>query len=197
VRDRVKEIAEEARGLVDWLARAEAVHLEVETIAVGIAACLRAGGRVLSCGNGGSMCDAMHFAEEMSGRFHGERPALSAMAISDPSHLTCTANDFGFQQVFARGVEAWGREGDVLVAFTTSGNSPNILAAAEAARAKGMVVVGMLGGDGGKMVPLCDHHVVVPASRSDRVQEIHIKLVHTLIELVERQLHPENYEESR
>lgn len=196
MRDRVREIAEEARELVDWLASSEDVHARVETIAVGLAACLRAGGRILTCGNGGSMCDAMHFAEELTGRFHADRPALSAMSISDPSHLTCTANDFGFEQVFARGVEAWGREGDVLVTFTTSGNSPNILAAAEAARAKGMRVVGLLGGDGGKMTALCDHHIVVPARRSDRVQEIHIKLVHTLIELVERQLHPENYEET-
>ena len=193
MRERVRQIAEEARGLVDWLASSKEVHATVAEIAVDLATCLRAGGRILSCGNGGSMCDAMHFAEELSGRFDQDRPALSAMSISDPSHLTCTANDFGFEQVFARGVQAWGREGDVLVAFTTSGNSANILAAALAARAKGMRVVGMLGGEGGKMLPLCDRQVVVPARRSDRVQEIHIKLVHILIELVERQLHPENY----
>jgi D-sedoheptulose 7-phosphate isomerase len=115
------------------------------------------------------------------------------MAISDPSHLSCTANDFGFEQVFARGVHAWGREGDVLVALSTSGNSPNILAAVTAARQVGMTVVGFLGKGGGAMATRCDHAIVVPASRSDRIQEIHIKLIHSLIELVERRLHPENY----
>jgi D-sedoheptulose 7-phosphate isomerase len=138
----------------------------------------------------------MHFAEELSGRFEGDRPPLSAMAISDPSHLSCTANDFGFDQVFARGVQAWGRDGDVLLALSTSGNSPNILAAVEAAHGAGMTVVGFLGKGGGAMADKCDHAIVVPASRSDRIQEIHIKLIHSLIEIVERKLHPENYSSS-
>jgi D-sedoheptulose 7-phosphate isomerase len=139
------------------------------------------------------MCDAMHFAEELSGRYRKDRPALAAMAISDPSHLTCVANDFGFDRVFARGVEAWGRPGDVVVGFSTSGNSSNVIAAAEAARAKQMRVVGLLGRDGGKLRPLCDLAIVVPAETSDRIQEVHIKIVHIVIELVERRLYPQNY----
>jgi D-sedoheptulose 7-phosphate isomerase len=139
------------------------------------------------------MCDAMHCAEELSGRFKGNRKALAAQAISDPAHLTCVANDFGFEAVFARGVEAWGRPGDVLVAFSTSGQSPNIIAAARAARDKGMRVLGLLGRDGGAMRGLCDLSVVVPAQDSGRIQEIHIKVVHLMIEGVERRLFPENY----
>ena len=155
--------------------------------------CLRSGGRILSCGNGGSMCDAMHFAEELSGRFRKDRPALAGMAISDPSHLTCVANDYGFDQVFARGVEAWGRAGDVLIGFSTSGNSPNVVRAVEKARNLQMKVIGLLGRDGGKLRPLCDMAIVVPAQTSDRIQEIHIKVVHLVIELVERQMFPQNY----
>jgi D-sedoheptulose 7-phosphate isomerase len=139
------------------------------------------------------MCDAMHFAEELSGRYRKDRPALPAMAISDPSHLTCVANDFGFDQVFARGVEAWGRAGDILLAFSTSGNSPNVIVAAERARSQQMKVIGLVGRDGGKLLPLCDLSIVVPAQTSDRIQEMHIKIVHIVIELVERELFPQNY----
>ena len=183
----------EAAQLIAWFRRRGDVQATVTQMADTITACFRAGGRVLTCGNGGSMCDAMHFAEELSGRYRKDRPALAAMAISDPSHLTCVANDFGFDQVFARGVEAWGRAGDVLIGFSTSGNSPNVIAAAEKARSKQMKVVGLLGRDGGKLRPLCDLSIVVPAQTSDRIQEIHIKIVHIVIELVERELFPQNY----
>jgi D-sedoheptulose 7-phosphate isomerase len=193
MREHLQKAYSEAAELAAWLRDDEDAQDRLVAVAESIVECLGSGGRVLSCGNGGSMCDAMHLAEEMSGRFEGDRPPLSAMAISDPSHLSCTANDFGFEQVFARGVHAWGREGDVLVALSTSGNSPNILAAVTAAREVGMTVVGFLGKGGGAMATRCDHAIVVPASRSDRIQEIHIKLIHSLIELVERRLHPENY----
>jgi D-sedoheptulose 7-phosphate isomerase len=193
MREHLQKAYSEAAELAAWLRDDEDAQDRLVAVAESIVECLGSGGRVLSCGNGGSMCDAMHLAEEMSGRFEGDRPPLSAMAISDPSHLSCTANDFGFEQVFARGVHAWGREGDVLVALSTSGNSPNILAAVTAARQVGMTVVGFLGKGGGAMATRCDHAIVVPASRSDRIQEIHIKLIHSLIELVERRLHPENY----
>ncbi len=191
--DHIETDLVEAAELIDWFRRSVAVRATVEQFAESVVACLKAGGRILSCGNGGSMCDAMHFAEELSGRYRKDRPALAAMAISDPSHLTCVANDFGFDQVFARGVEAWGRPGDVLVGFSTSGNSPNVIAAAVAARAKQMRVVGLLGRDGGKLRPLCDLAIVVPAETSDRIQEVHIKIVHIVIELVERRLYPQNY----
>lgn len=183
----------QAAELLDWIRKTPESHDNIRQMAELVVSCLQSGGRILTCGNGGSMCDAMHFAEELSGRYRKDRPAMAAMAISDPSHLTCVANDFGFDQVFARGVEAWGRAGDVLIGFSTSGNSPNVIAAANKAREKQMKVVGLLGRDGGKLRPLCDLSIVVPAQTSDRIQEIHIKIVHIVIELVERELFPQNY----
>ena len=152
------------------------------------------GGLLMSCGNGGSMCDAMHFAEEWTGRFRKDRAALPAIAFSDPSQLTCIANDFGFDEVFARSVEAYGKHGDMLVAISTSGGSPNILRALEVAKARGITTVGLLGKGGGKAKALCDIPIVVPlATTSDRIQEIHIKILHIAIETVERELFPANY----
>jgi D-sedoheptulose 7-phosphate isomerase len=154
---------------------------------------LKGEGRIISCGNGGSMCDAMHFAEELTGRFRKDRPALSAMAISDPSHMTCVANDYGFEYVFSKYVDAHGRKGDVLLAISTSGNSPNCLEAVKSAQAKGMKVIGLLGKNGGKMKDIVDFPLVIEANVSDRVQEMHIKIIHTFIEGIERQIFPENY----
>jgi D-sedoheptulose 7-phosphate isomerase len=182
--------------LIEWLRENERRNRTIETVARRLATCLRRGGRILCCGNGGSMCDAMHLAEELSGRYRNDRRAFAAQALSDPAHLTCVANDSGFDRVFARGVEAWGRAGDVLVVFSTSGNSPNVVAAAETARARNLFVVGLLGRDGGRVKPLSDVHVVVPAKTADRIQEVHIKMVHLIIEEIERRLVPENYAES-
>lgn len=150
-------------------------------------------GRVFSCGNGGSMCDAMHFAEELTGRFRKERAPLPAMAINDPSHLTCVSNDYGYDFVFSRYIEAWGNKGDVLLAISTSGNSKNVLLAVKAAQKKGMKVVGLLGKGGGKLKDLVDVALVVDSAISDRIQEIHIKCIHIFIEGIERKLFPENY----
>lgn len=155
---------------------------------------LRRGGTIYACGNGGSMSDAMHFAEEWSGRFRGDRAALPAIAFSDPAAMTCIANDFGFERVFARQVEAHGKAGDLLVALSTSGNSPNLVAACETARSRGLSVVGLLGRGGGKMRDLCDIAVVVPkGTTSDRIQEVHIQVIHAVIEAAERSLFPGNY----
>ncbi len=165
----------------------------VELFASKLEATFRAGGKVMSCGNGGSMSDAMHFAEEWSGRYRKERPPLPAIAFSDPGHMSCVANDYGFEEVFSRQIRALGREGDLLLMLTTSGNSPNLLRAAEAARERGVTTVGLLGKDGGKLLPLCDIPIIVPGKTSDRIQEIHIKIVHTVIEAVERMLFPELY----
>ncbi len=170
--------------------------LEVIAQAAGLLAnVFRQGGRVYSCGNGGSMCDAMHFAEELSGRFRSDRAALAAVAISDPAHLTCAANDFGFDQVFSRFIEAHGRSGDVLLAISTSGSSANVLKAAAAAREAGVKVIALTGKVDAKLASLADLHIATPATTpyADRVQELHIKVIHTLIELCERLLFPANY----
>jgi D-sedoheptulose 7-phosphate isomerase len=152
------------------------------------------GGRAFSCGNGGSMADAIHFAEELSGRFRRDRRGYAAAAISDPGHLTCVANDFGYEAVFARYVESHGRRGDCLVAITTSGKSPNVLRAAEAAKALGMTVIALTGRHGSALGKLADFDLCTPGGEfADRVQELHIKVIHILIELIERELVPENY----
>ncbi|HJZ39967.1 MAG TPA: D-sedoheptulose 7-phosphate isomerase [Bacteroidales bacterium] len=150
---------------------------------------LRNGHKLISCGNGGSMSDAMHFAEELSGQFRGRRKALAAISISDPSHITCAANDFGFDHIFSRFIEAVGQEGDVLLAISTSGNSANVVNAAEAARLKGMKIVGLTGKDGGKLATLSDIEIRAPYSTySDRTQEIHIKIIHSLIHYIESKI---------
>lgn len=147
---------------------------------------LNNGGKIFSCGNGGSMCDAMHFAEELTGRYRDDRRALAALAISDPSYLSCVSNDYGYEFVFSRFIEGFGRKGDVLLAISTSGNSANVLRAIETAREKGMQVVGLSGKDGGKMAQLCDVEIRAPHSAyADRAQEIHIKVIHSLIDYIE------------
>lgn len=150
-------------------------------------------GKVISCGNGGSMCDAMHFAEELTGRFRKDRPALPAMAISDPSHLTCVANDFGYDKVFSRAVEGWGKKDDVLLAISTSGNSPNVIEAVLAAKEKHMKTIGLLGKGGGRISHMVDYPFVIDSDVSDRIQEMHIKLIHMFIQGIERSLFPANY----
>jgi D-sedoheptulose 7-phosphate isomerase len=146
----------------------------------------KAGNKVISCGNGGSMCDAMHFAEELSGRFREDRKALPAISISDPSHISCVGNDYGFDKVFSRFIEAVGTKGDILFAISTSGNSVNVINAINAAKQKEMFVIGLTGKDGGKIASLCDVEIRAPHSKyADRAQEIHIKVIHSLIQLVE------------
>ena len=152
-----------------------------------LATCLQQGGKVLSCGNGGSLCDAQHFAEELSGRYRQDRPALAAIALTDAAHLTCVANDYGFEFVFSRYVQALGRPGDVLLAISTSGLSPNVLRAAEAAKAAGMLVVSLTGKDGGALAGLSDVEIRVPhTGYADRIQEVHVKVIHVLLRLIEQ-----------
>jgi len=148
------------------------------------------GGKIYSCGNGGSMSDAMHFAEELSGRFRDERKPIAAMAISDPGYITCTANDYGYEHIFSRFIQAFGTKGDTLLAISTSGNSDNVLNAARAAKAKGMHVIALTGKDGGELAKLCDVEIRAPHSEySDRIQEIHIKVIHILVMLIEQEVH--------
>ena len=149
--------------------------------------CLNNGGKIISCGNGGSMSDAMHFAEELSGRYRDDRPALAAISISDAGHLSCVANDYGYEFVFSRFVEAIGNKGDILLGISTSGNSENVLNAVKAAKEKGMRVICLTGKDGGKLVGECDVEIRAPKSEyADRIQEIHIKVIHALIGYIEK-----------
>ena len=185
----------DARDALDALISNEKT-IEAVVAAAGLMAdAVEGDGKVMSCGNGGSLCDAMHFAEEMTGRYRSNRRPYAALAISDASHMACVGNDYGYEEVFSRYVEAHGRKGDVLLAITTSGTSRNIVKAAEVARRKGVKVVALTGRDETPITELADVSIVTPAGRwADRVQELHIKCIHILIELIERRLDKQNYE---
>ncbi len=155
------------------------------------------GGKVLSCGNGGSMSDAMHFAEELTGRYRLDRPALPAVSISDATHMSCVANDYGYEHVFARYVDAHGKAGDIFLGISTSGKSKNVIAAAQRAKEKGLIVIALTGQAHSLLEADAAITICTPAGKyADRVQELHIKVLHILIELVERDLFPENYVEA-
>lgn len=159
----------------------------IATAAHLMAECLINGGKIISCGNGGSHCDAMHFAEELSGRYRGNRKALAAMSISDPSHISCVGNDYGYDYIFSRYVEALGKPGDILLGISSSGNSRNVILAMETAKKSGMKTIGLTGKDGGAMAVLCDVEIRAPKSEyADRAQEIHIKVIHALIDSIEQ-----------
>lgn len=156
------------------------------------AAAFRAGNKLLACGNGGSACEAMHLCEELTGRFHKDRPALPAIACIDPGHLTCVGNDYGYDAVFSRWVEALGKPGDILVLFSTSGNSKNVVEACNAGKRLGLTTFALLGHSGGTLAGKCDLEWIVPSTKAERVQEVHQIIMHTLISLVERQLFAES-----
>lgn len=182
------ELDQAAEVLNTFLINEKNIQLIADAAAM-IAASFKQGGKVLSCGNGGSHCDAMHFAEELTGKYRENRPAYPAIAISDVSHLSCVANDFGYDVIFSRYIEAVGQKGDVLVAMSTSGNSANIINAIASAKAKGMKVIGLTGKEGGNMVNLVDVALRVPhAGYADRIQEMHIKIIHILILLIEKEM---------
>lgn len=184
----------EAQSSLEALLANDSVIATIESAGRLLIGAFEARGRVFACGNGGSMCDAMHFAEELTGRYRKDRAALPATAISDAGHLTCVGNDLGYEQVFSRYLEAHARPGDCLVALTTSGSSKNILRAANVARALDVRVIGLTGGRGSPMSALCDVHICTPGGAfADRVQELHIKVLHILIEIVERHFFPGNY----
>ena len=194
----VKNTLNEALGALQALIANEVTLQRIAAAGQLLADTFAAGRRAYSCGNGGSMCDAMHFAEELTGRFRDNRPGYAALAISDASHLSCVGNDYGYQQVFARFIEAHGRAGDVLLAISTSGTSKNVLAAVDAAHQRGMKVIGLTGRQASALAESADIAIVTTAGQyADRVQELHIKVIHILIELVERKLAPQNYAGSR
>lgn len=184
---------QEARETLDRF-RADPRQITVLSLmAAAVARCFRSGNKVLVCGNGGSACDAIHFAEEWTGRFRKHRKALPAIALSEAGHLTCVANDYGWDEVFARGVEAFGKPGDLLVALSTSGNSANVIRAVESARGLGLDTLLLLGKSGGKLKGQGTYEIIVASETTERIQEIHMLALHMLIESVERILFPENY----
>jgi len=185
IRTELNEAAETLNKFISDPANIESI----QRAAVLLADSFIAGGKVISCGNGGSHCDAMHFAEELTGRYRENRPGYPAIAISDVSHISCVGNDFGYEYIFSRYLEAVGQKGDVLLGISTSGNSGNVIKAIEAARAKGMKVITLTGKDGGKMAGSADVEIRIPHfGFADRVQEIHIKVIHILILLIEKEM---------
>jgi D-sedoheptulose 7-phosphate isomerase len=192
--DPVRAALEEAQvALQQLLASNESIH-NIHEAARRLIASFEQGGKVISCGNGGSMSDAMHFAEELTGRYRDDRKALPAMAISDPGHISCVSNDFGYEAIFSRYIEAHGRSGDTLVAISTSGNSKNVLNACQTARALGMNIISLTGKALSAVGQIADVDICTPGGRyADRVQELHIKVIHILIEMVERHFFPKLY----
>jgi D-sedoheptulose 7-phosphate isomerase len=181
----LQKLVEDASRTLQALAAQEDTF---ERIAAAAVAALRSGGKILACGNGGSAADAMHLTQELVGRFRGNRPSLPAVSLAaDPTALTCIGNDFGFENVFSRQVEALGSQNDLLVCFSTSGNSPNILRALDAARSKGVKSVALLGKGGGKAKGKADFEIIVANTDSGRIQEAHTLIAHALLEVIERE----------
>ncbi len=184
----IKELEEAQKVLNDFISSPSAIE-SIENVANLMANALKNGNKIISCGNGGSHCDAMHFAEELSGRYRENRKSLAAIAISDASHISCTGNDYGFDYIFSRFIEGLGNSGDVLLGISTSGNSKNIINATLAAKEKGMKVVIFSGKDGGKLAGMADIEIRVPHfGYADRIQEIHIKVIHILMMLIEKKV---------
>ena len=181
LKSEIKKQFEEAQLILSQFQNTENFE-KIETAIEMMCTALKAGNKIISCGNGGSMCDAMHFAEELSGRFRNNRRGLAAVSISDPSHISCVANDFGYDFVFSRYIEALGQSGDVLLGISTSGSSKNVILAVEEAKKKGMKTIVLTGKDGGKLAELADLEIRAPYSEfADRAQEIHIKIIHNFI----------------
>ena len=181
LKSEIKKQFEEAQLILSQFQNTENFE-KIETAIEMMCTALKAGNKIISCGNGGSMCDAMHFAEELSGRFRNNRRGLAAVSISDPSHISCVANDFGYDFVFSRYIEAIGQSGDVLLGISTSGSSKNVIIAVEEAKKKGMKTLVLTGKDGGKLAGLADLEIRAPYSEfADRAQEIHIKIIHNFI----------------
>ncbi|NQW26715.1 MAG: D-sedoheptulose 7-phosphate isomerase [Flammeovirgaceae bacterium] len=185
----IREELKEAQGLLEKFIASEEMLQCVSDIAAVMINAIQEGGKIISCGNGGSHCDAVHFAEELTGRYRDHRKALPAMAISDAAHLTCVGNDYGFEAIFSRFIEGMGNSGDVLLAISTSGNSMNIVNAVRAAKEKNMKTIVLAGKDGGKLAEMADVVLIVPHfGFADRIQEIHIKIIHILILLIEQKI---------
>jgi len=184
----IKTALTDAQNLLQAFAEDDNALRETENIARQLVDVYSRKGKLIVFGNGGSMCDAMHMAEELTGRYHADRPALAALAISDPGHISCVANDYGYDSVFSRGVEALANAGDMVIGISTSGNSANVLKAMQTARDLECFTAVLLGKDGGKLLDTCDFQIVVPSFDTARIQEIHGIIIHILISLVEKEL---------
>lgn len=185
----VKNNFTEAKQILDQFLEDEQNLKKIVNAGILMVDAIKTGNKIISCGNGGSMCDAMHFAEELSGRFRENRKPIAALSISDASHISCVGNDYGYDEIFSRYVEAIGQKGDVLLAISTSGNSKNVIRAIEVAKNKQIKVVALTGKDGGRIAQICDVEIRAPRSKyADRAQEIHIKIIHSLIHFIEENL---------
>ncbi|MFY7667980.1 MAG: D-sedoheptulose 7-phosphate isomerase [Crocinitomicaceae bacterium] len=188
LKEQIKQQFEESSTILNQF-QTEQNFNKIEEAVLIMANALKKGNKIISCGNGGSMCDAMHFAEELSGRFRDNRKGLAAVSISDPSHITCVGNDYGFDYIFSRYLEALGQEGDILLGISTSGNSKNVIFAVEKAKELGMKTIVLTGKDGGKLADLAELEIRAPFSQyADRAQEIHIKIIHNLILGIEKEI---------
>lgn len=191
--DKIIKSLKTSQDLLNKFIRDNENIIKISKIAAAIVNSFHSGHKIIICGNGGSATDAMHFAEEFTGKFRSERPALPAIALSDPSHITCVGNDYGFDHIFSRGVEAFGQKGDLLIVLSTSGNSRNIIKAIASGKELELTTCSLLGNDGGNLKGFCDHEIIIPGITSDRIQEMHMLILHIIIEQVERDLFPENY----
>jgi len=191
--DFIKANFQKTASLIDVFIKDEKNIDTLQKVIVTLTDAHKNGFKGLVCGNGGSACDAMHYAQELTGRFRHDRKALPAISLTDVSHVTCVANDYSFEHIFARGVEAYGVSGDYLIAISTSGNSPNVINAVKTAREMGIITIGLLGKSGGELKDLTDYTFIINAETSDRIQELHIIIIHTIIEGIERSLFGENY----
>ncbi len=189
MKDLIKAELTQARDVLDRFLSDDNVIARIADAAKIMADAVKAGHKIISCGNGGSMSDASHFAEELTGRYRGDRRPIPAIAISDAPHISCTANDYGYEAIFSRFVEALGNTGDVLLAISTSGNSKNVINAVNVAKSKGIKVIALTGKTGGTLASLADVEIRVPHNgEADRIQEVHIKVIHIFIYLIEREL---------
>ena len=188
LREQIQQQFEESSNILNQF-QTEENFIKIEEAVLMMANALQKGNKIISCGNGGSMCDAMHFAEELSGRFRDNRKGLAAVSISDPSHITCVGNDYGFDYIFSRYLEALGQEGDILLGISTSGNSKNVILAVEKAKELGIKTIVLTGKSGGKLADLAELEIRAPFSQyADRAQEIHIKIIHNLILGIEQEI---------
>lgn len=196
MKEQIKNTLQESQQALDALINNDTELGNIDSAAQLIIESLTNGGTIFSCGNGGSMCDAMHFAEELTGRYRQNRRGHAAVAISDPSHISCVANDFGYEFIFSRYLESHAKAGDVLIGISTSGTSKNVVEAAKAAQKLGVKAVILSGRAANELESLADVYVCTKGGDyADRVQELHIKTLHIFIELVERHFHPENYDD--